>query len=378
MRAAAALRDDARDAAAAAHMIGSEVHEPESIEEAAIVAGEEPDGYIERVMYAPPYPDWKSSEETVLARLEEANTAIEATLEDEPVGIDDLLNAPPGTGTASGAATAAFTLREEGLEEAALWVIQISQRVVAGSLAIDEAQRMVRDRAQEISDAAPISAIALSTFAEQLGIAEKDVVMGAKMQVSSRGEIKKGYDLVRWGNIGDVAFFHAREEGRVDGEIPAQRMQLVEHVAEVLLEVCAVFDYNPGYVTLFWQPHSVSRFIEQKLLFNIWPVEEHQREHGVVDVRTHEFVHLYIYALMVHKLAHFHDIVHGTRHDFYMQELRIEFMMAWLEYLESKGFDPARLETSSEFNRMLKGSNVAAQGNDNTKAYVTYAGGAVT
>ena len=61
-----------------------------------------------------------------------------------------------------------------------------------------------------------------------------------------------------------------------------------------------------------------------------------------------------------------------------MQELRIEFMMAWLEYLESKGFDPARLETSSEFNRMLKGSNVAAQGNDNTKAYVTYAGGAVT
>ena len=214
-----------------------EVHEPESIEEAAIVAGEEPDGYIERVMYAPPDPDWKSSEETVLARLEEANTAIEATLEDEPVGIDDLLNAPPGTGTASGAATAAFTLREEGLEEAALWVIQISQRVVAGSLAIDEAQRMVRDRAQEISDAAPISAIALSTFAEQLGIAEKDVVMGAKMQVSSRGEIKKGYDLVRWGNIGDVAFFHAREEGRVDGEIPAQRMQLVEHVAEALSDL---------------------------------------------------------------------------------------------------------------------------------------------
>ena len=61
-----------------------------------------------------------------------------------------------------------------------------------------------------------------------------------------------------------------------------------------------------------------------------------------------------------------------------MSELRIEFMMAWMEYLESKGFDPGALETSSEFNRMLKGSNVASVGNENTKGYVTYAGGAVT
>ena len=28
-------------------------------------------------------------------------------------------------------------------------------------------------------------------------------------------------------------------------------------VAEVLTEVCALFDYNAAYVTLFWQPHSV-------------------------------------------------------------------------------------------------------------------------
>jgi len=110
----------------------------------------------------------------------------------------------------------------------------------------------------------------------------------------------------------------------------------------------------------------------------MWPVEEHAKENGVPDVRAHEFVWMYMYALMVHKLAHFHDIVHGTRHDFYMQEMRIEFLMAWIELLERKGFDPAALETNSEYNRMLKGSNVTAVGNDNNKSYIVYAGGAVT
>ena len=71
---------------------------------------------------------------------------------------------------------------------------------------------------------------------------------------------------------------------------------------------------------------------------------------SIDTVAKHPFVHMYIYGLMIHKLGHFHDIVHGTRHDFYMQELRIEFMMAWLDYLEHQGFNPAQLETG-EFGR---------------------------
>lgn len=57
---------------------------------------------------------------------------------------------------------------------------------------------------------------------------------------------------------------------------------------------------------------------------------------------------------MIHKLGHFHDIVHGTRHDFFMNELRIEFMNEWLDLLDSKGFDPAALETSALGAKMLK------------------------
>jgi len=30
---------------------------------------------------------------------------------------------------------------------------------------------------------------------------------------------------------------------------------------------------------------------------------------------------MYLYGLCIHKLAHFHDIVHGTRHNFYMNEV---------------------------------------------------------
>ena len=71
---------------------------------------------------------------------------------------------------------------------------------------------------------------------------------------------------------------------------------------------------------------------------------------SIDTVAKHPFVHMYIYGLLIHKLGHFHDIVHGTRHDFYMQELRIEFMIAWLDYLEDQGFNPAQLETG-EFGR---------------------------
>ena len=44
----------------------------------------------------------------------------------------------------------------------------------------------------------------------------------------------------------------------------------------------------------------------------------------------------------------------GTRHDYYMNELRIEFMEDWLDLLESKGFDPAAIETQELTRKMVK------------------------
>ena len=32
---------------------------------------------------------------------------------------------------------------------------------------------------------------------------------------------------------------------------------------------------------------------------------------------------MYVYGLFAHKLAHFFDVVHGTRHDFFMNEYKI-------------------------------------------------------
>ena len=47
---------------------------------------------------------------------------------------------------------------------------------------------------------------------------------------------------------------------------------------------------------------------------------------------------------MVHKMSHYHDGLHGSRHDFFQNEMRIEFMIDWLDYLESKGFDPEKID----------------------------------
>lgn len=74
----------------------------------------------------------------------------------------------------------------------------------------------------------------------------------------------------------------------------------------------------------------------------------------ITDVRMDPFAYMYIYGLHIHKLAHFHDIVHGTRHDFFMNELRIEFLDEWIRLLERHGFDPAFLETSPMGEKMLK------------------------
>jgi hypothetical protein len=161
--------------------------------------------------------------------------------------------------------------------------------------------------------------------------------------------VKPGYDLVRIGNIKSIAFFHHRTS-----EFTAARRGFVETCVDILFDVSAVFSYNPRYVTLFYQTNSISRFIRQQLLFNLWPIEKYQQEHRIQDVRADPFAYLYIYGLFIHKIAHFHDIVHGTRHDFFMDELRIETMRDWIGLLERKGFEPSALNTSALGEKFLR------------------------
>lgn len=105
-----------------------------------------------------------------------------------------------------------------------------------------------------------------------------------------------------------------------------------------------MFDYEPALVTLFYEEGSQSRFIRQKVMLNLAPVEAYCKEHPEVqDVRLDPFCYTYMYGVLVHKLAHFFDIVHGTRHDFFMTEYRINFALAWIELLERKGFDPDKV-----------------------------------
>ena len=106
-------------------------------------------------------------------------------------------------------------------------------------------------------------------------------------------------------------------------------------------DVCAVFDYDAAKVTLFYQPGSVSRFVRQKLLFNVHPVEVRGPKD---DVRKCAFVYCYFFGLMVHKLAHFFDVVHGSRHDFFMTEYRCNYVLRFVCLLQRRGFDPSAVE----------------------------------
>ena len=56
----------------------------------------------------------------------------------------------------------------------------------------------------------------------------------------------------------------------------------------------------------------------------------------------------YFFGLCVHKLAHFFDVVHGTRHDFFMDEYRAHYAAAWTALLLARGFDPAAVEREFE------------------------------
>ena len=174
----------------------------------------------------------------------------------------------------------------------------------------------------------------------KIGAGAGEVETKTKARVGKR--IRKGYDIVRIGNFdGDIAFFHQRGVTFTD-----ERKQLLLALIPPLREVCEIFEYEPAFITLFWHPESASRFIQQRLLLNIWPVEQKMEERKRLNIHPHSidslshdpYVYAYFYGLLIHKLAHFHDIVHGTRHDFYMNEVRIEFLEGWLSLLEKKAF----------------------------------------
>lgn len=47
---------------------------------------------------------------------------------------------------------------------------------------------------------------------------------------------------------------------------------------------------------------ALSRFIRQRLLYNIWPIEQHALANGLNDIRTDPFAYMYIYGLHIHKV----------------------------------------------------------------------------
>jgi len=177
-------------------------------------------------------------------------------------------------------------------------------------------------------------------------------VAAAVKNVVRRQRVSPGFDLVRVGNVArhpgvapDVAFFHHRLS-----DYSKERRRLVKECAFVLDDVCGdrCFGYDPAKIALFFQPNVVSRFIRQKLLFNIHPIEQHcRRKSGggtLADARREAFTYCYFFGLAVHKLAHFFDVVHGTRHDFMMTEYRCHYALKLVELLAYRGFDPAAVE----------------------------------
>eukprot|EP00041_Stephanoeca_diplocostata_P038745 m.1548671 g.1548671 ORF g.1548671 m.1548671 type:complete len:491 (-) comp25264_c0_seq11:2511-3983(-) len=135
---------------------------------------------IERVEYRPPMPQWEEQEEAVLQHLKQKNVENESKLEDEPPGIDELLEV-------------------QGFE-----VPQNADKNLASKIGLE------------------------------LGT-----------------NVRRGYDLVRWGNLDDVAFFH--ERGKPFSE---ERQRLAWQCLDVLRDVSAVFDYDAACVT----PSSLGSF----------------------------------------------------------------------------------------------------------------------
>ena len=179
----------------------------------------------------------------------------------------------------------------------------------------------------------------------------KSVPVSAAVQgVQTANRVLGGYDLVRVGNfsekigeVPDIAFFHNRSTlGQIYQEERYGRQRLVQQCCGALRDVCDnVFNVDAARVTLFYEPGAVSRFVMQRLIFNIAEVEARARARKLDDVRTDVFVYVHFYGLLVHKLAHFFDAVHGTRHDFFMSEYRALYSADFAALLAEKGLDPA-------------------------------------
>ena len=213
----------------------------------------------------------------------------------------------------------------------------------------------------------------------------KEVVVGTQK--------RPGFDLVRIGNFAedvsapmqDIAFFHHRLSVE---KFQAYRLSVLRFSIFVLRDICSsVFKYPTELVTLFYEEGSTSRFIKQKIMINIAPIEKHLMSHSASietingfivsqsssrdnninnnrnntsrntsqsssssssssSIAARLFPYTYLYGLLVHKLAHFFDVVHGTRHEFFMDEYRALVMYDWVGLLRDRGFDPETVVTS--------------------------------
>ena len=97
----------------------------------------------------------------------------------------------------------------------------------------------------------------------------------------------------------DIAFFHHR----LTMHLVPSRQKLVQVVCKALREVSQqVFDYDARLVTLFYEEGAPSRFIRQKLMFNIAPVDKFRRENTSLDLADsmqltqYPFLYTYIYG----------------------------------------------------------------------------------
>lgn len=172
-------------------------------------------------------------------------------------------------------------------------------------------------------------------------------------QIRTQTQVRPGYDLLRVGNyhedashpLPDIAFFHHR---LTMDKVP-QREALIRSTCLALRELCVtVFGYDARLVTLFFEEGAPSRFIRQKIMLNLAPIEKHYGANkGMEMYLSQPFTYTYIYGLLTHKLAHFFDIVHGSRHSFFMTEYRSLFMLQWIALLQSKGWDPEEVESQS-------------------------------
>jgi hypothetical protein len=96
--------------------------------------------------------------------------------------------------------------------------------------------------------------------------ASGDAVLDNNTEQTVSFSKRPGYDLVRVCNIDEfpqtepqeIAFFHHR--GTL-GQFDEERQEFIRQCCGVLRQVAKCFGYEPYYITLFYQAHSVSRFI---------------------------------------------------------------------------------------------------------------------